>query len=607
MNKASLVAGLMAVLFPTLAPADLPGRTAMVTQLIVQPKGFDVAHARRLTAQAMAPFNNAAQVGMEHVRPLAGQAQVMRLPHAMSTDEARIYAKRLVDAGVALAAEPDVRVFPSRVPLDPMYAQQWHYHGLLTGRPYGQNNYGLNLPAAWDISTGSDSVVVAVVDTGLLPHEDIDPGRVRPGYDFISDAFYANDGNGRDANPMDPGDWVSADDLKLHPECELSKSSWHGTHVAGSMGASTNNHLGGAGVDWQTHLLPVRVLGKCGGTLSDIVDGMYWAAGLPVPDVANNPHPADVLNLSLSAHGVCPVSIQTAIDAVNSTGAQIIVAAGNGPADANAYFPGNCSGVIMVAATDRQGQRTSYTNIGTVVTISAPGGETSVDSGVLSTFNSGVTTPVPGGDIYVHAYGTSMATAQVSGVVALMRAVNPTLTTNRVRDALRATATPFPQYGNGLDCSTLTCGAGIVRADWAVLAAQGVDFVPNAFGFTTQTGVAPNAVLTSEAVTIGGLGHQTAISVRGGEYSLGCTNSFTGAPGEISNGQSVCLRHTSAAGYSASVTTTLTIGGVSGSFTSTTAAAPASGGGGGGALGVLGVGALFGLAGWRRRQRGSSH
>jgi subtilisin family serine protease len=380
-------------------------------------------------------------------------------------------------------------------------------------------------------------------------------------------------------------------------------SSWHGTHIAGTIGAATDNAKGVAGIDWRARLLPVRVLGKCGGLLSDIVDAMYWSAGLPVPKVPANPNAARVLNLSLSGPGACPQSLQQAFNAVTATGATVVVAAGNNAGSAGSYFPGNCSGVISVGATDRQGQRASYSNTGLAVTVSAPGGDPDVDTGILSTANSGKT--VPASDSYVAMAGTSMAAAQVSGVVALMQVVSPGLNPGAVRDALRVTATPFPQYGTSKDCSIATCGAGIVRADWALLAAQGVDFVPDSFSIPPRSDVPLATAVTSEPIVIRGLGHATPISVQNGEYSLGCTQSFTRNPGEVSDGQSVCVRHTSAVAYSTSVTSTLTVGGVSANFTSTTQAAPAPTSGGGGALGAW---ALLGLAGLAlgRRMRADS-
>ncbi|MEF3193161.1 MAG: S8 family peptidase [Halothiobacillaceae bacterium] len=607
MKRFSLAASLVAAGLIPPAPAAFPAEEAPVTQLIVQPSSFHAAHASHLDAAAMAPFIQAAGVVMEHVRPLPGQAQVLRLPHPMRPDEARAYAARLVAAGVARMAEPDLRVYPSLVPNDPRFPEQWHVHPLVTGLPYGQNNYGLNLPEAWDrVGRSINEVIVALIDTGLLPHADIDPGRILPGYDFISgldtngdgtedDFFTANDGNGRDADPTDPGDWVSVADRRLHPECPLADSSWHGTFMAGMIAATTDNALGVAGIHGQARLLPLRVLGKCGGQLSDIIDALYWSVGLAVPNVPANPHPAQVINLSLGGGpGPCSVSLQQAIDAALARGATLVVASGNEAGNVAQRYPANCQGVIAVAATDQQGQQASYTNTGRLVTLSAPGGDRQVDGMILSTSNSGATAPVE--DSYSYAAGTSMAAAHVSGVVALMYAVNPLLKADTVRAALRATATPFPSYGSPWDCTAERCGAGIVRADWAVLAAQGADFVPDALSFAAQDNVALGVTVTSQPVIIRGLSHATSISIQNGEYSLGCTPSFTRNPGEVEDGQSVCVRHTSAVTYSTSVTSTLTVGGVSANFTSTTQAmptpVPATGGGG-----ALGAWALLGLAG----------
>lgn len=476
MKRTPLFVGLVAVSLASLAHGSMGRDASLVTQLIVQPSRFHEAHASRLDANAMARFIHASGIALEHVRPMSGQAQVLRLPHPMSVDEARAHAAMLVDAGVAIRAEPDERVYPSLVPNDPFYSEQWHYHSLVTGQVYGLNNYGLNLPAAWDITTGSNGVVVAVIDTGLLPHEDIDAGRVLSGYDFITDIFTANDGNARDPDPRDPGDWVTADEVSSI--CQEQDSSWHGTHIAATIGAASNNGLGVTGIDWQARLLPVRVLGKCGGDISDVIDGLRWSAGLAVPGVPDAVQPARVLNMSFTGPGACGDLFQDAIDDIRSTGAVLVVAAGNASASATNYFPGNCSGVINVAATDRQGQKSYFSNTGSAVTLSAPGGGIADEEMILSAWNRGAT--VPAEDGYAFAAGTSMAAAHVSGVVSLMLAVNPSLGPGAVRDILRQTATPFPAYNSpdatGTNCTTSTCGAGIVRADAAVQAA--IDYTP---------------------------------------------------------------------------------------------------------------------------------
>lgn len=188
---------------------------------------------------------------------------------------------------------------PLLVPNDPQYTNQWHYKG----------TYGIDAPAAWDIITGSTDIVVAVIDTGICNHADL-AGRYLPGYDFVSDVLVANDGGGRDGDASDPGDWITAaeDGSGYFAGCGASDSSWHGTHVAGTIGAASNNNFGVAGINWVSKILPVRVLGKCGGNTSDIIDGMRWAAGLTVAGVPANPYPAKVLNMSLGGSGACDLA-----------------------------------------------------------------------------------------------------------------------------------------------------------------------------------------------------------------------------------------------------------------------------------------------------------
>src|SRR5205823_4685517 len=199
------------------------------------------------------------------------------------------------------------------VPNDTMYGQQWHYF---------EARGGINLPPAWDVTTGSASLTVAVVDSGVVPHADL-AGRLVPGYDFISDASMSNDGDGRDADARDPGDYG----------CNGAASSWHGTHVAGTIGAASNNGAGVAGINWSSKILPVRVMGKCGGYTSDIVDGMRWAAGIAVIGVPANANPARVINLSLGSDGACSSAFQSAVNDVIARGTVVVAAAGNSNSD----------------------------------------------------------------------------------------------------------------------------------------------------------------------------------------------------------------------------------------------------------------------------------
>ena len=340
-------------------------------------------------------------------------------------------------------------------PNDPQYTNQWHYY----------DTWGINAPGAWDITTGSSNVVVAVIDTGITNHADLS-GRTLPGYDFISDARVANDGNGRDSDPSDPGDWITSAESAsgFFQGCDVADSSWHGTHVAGTIGAATNNGVGVAGINWVSKIVPVRVLGKCGGYHSDIIDGMRWAAGLSVSGVPANPNPAKVLNMSLGGQARVARLNRPPSTKSSATGTAVIVAAGNSNADASGYNPASCNGVIAVAATNRSGDRAYYSNYGSVVEISAPGGETSSwANGVLSTLNTGTT--VPASDTYAYYPGTSMATPHVVGVASLVLSMAPTLSPSQVQQILQNTARDFPI---GSTCTTSICGAGIVDAAAAV-------------------------------------------------------------------------------------------------------------------------------------------
>lgn len=411
-------------------------------------------------------------VNFRHLRFMSGDGQVLRLPRKMDLSEARELASRLMEDPAVKYAEPDARMFPMLVPNDTRYGKQWHYHAATS------EHGSVNLPDAWDITTGSPNVVVAVIDTGYLPHEDIDPGRIVPGYDFIhpdelddGTLCYgtANDGDGRDLNPKDEGDWITQEEHDgtdatggLFEGCPVGVSSWHGTHVAGTIGANTNNGLGVAGIDWNCKILHARVLGKCGGYTSDIADAMRWSAGIHVDGVPDNENPAKVLNLSLGGVGECGPTYQNAINNAIAQGAVIVVAAGNANDNVSKYRPANCSGVISVAALNRLGGRASYSNYGSGVTIAAPGGDEPLDTnGVLSLLNDGET--IPAGDVYRYYRGTSMAAPHVSGVIALLLSRENGLTPAEIRQWIQATARPFPT-GTGRDCTKNTCGAGIIDA-----------------------------------------------------------------------------------------------------------------------------------------------
>ncbi len=446
-----------------LTSADAAGLALPTDQIIVkyrtlitQQETFSPAG----TAE-MDRLSDAAGVPLTYVREMSGDAYVLGLPARMPLAEVQAIADSLSALPEVEYAEPDAIMVPMLTPNDTQYGSQWHYFAP------GAGHYGINAPAAWDITTGSSSIVVAVIDTGITNHVDLS-GRTVPGYDFISDSQIANDGGGRDSNPSDPGDWITAAESSsgYFAGCRVTNSSWHGTHTAGTIGAASNNNTGVAGVNWNSKILPVRVLGKCGGTLSDIADGMRWAAGLTVPGAPANANPAKVLNLSLGGYGACDATYQDAINAITAAGTTLVISAGNSNADAVNYRPGNCTGVITVAATNRDGGRASYSNYGSTVEISAPGGETSVSNtnGVLSTLNTG--TQGPGADAYVYYQGTSMAAPHIAGVASLLYSRKPSLTPAEVLTILQNTVTNFPSG----TCNTAICGRGIVNAGSAVAA-----------------------------------------------------------------------------------------------------------------------------------------
>jgi len=372
---------------------------------------------------------------------------------------------RAVNAvGVGQASDV-VSVTPAVVlPSDPYFAsrQLWGLNG----------DFGVNVPSAWSRTFGSSSVVVAVIDTGSTVHPDA--GATVAGYDMISledtngdgvpdSAMTANDGDGRDADPSDPGDWVSRseDASGCFQGCGEDNSSWHGTHVAGTINAAANGE-GVVGVAPTVRVQHVRVLGKCGGYTSDIAAGIIWASGGAVPGVPGNSTPARVINMSLGGSGACGSAFQTAINAAVGRGTTVVVAAGNSNTDAANAMPANCSNVIAVAAVDSAGRRASFSNFGSAVDVAAPG----VD--IYSTLNTGTTGPsVP---TYVAYSGTSMAAPHVAGVVALMLSRNSLLTPAQVEAALKvpANVTAFPGGACDPIASSKTCGAGIVNAGKAV-------------------------------------------------------------------------------------------------------------------------------------------
>lgn len=429
-------------------------------------------------------------VGLRHLRRMALGADVVRTDRKLDRVNAETLMRRLALDPSVEYVEVDRRMRPVMVPNDPRYANQWHYSAA----------NGINLPNAWDRATGN-GVVVAVLDTGITAHSDLRNQTVA-GYDFIADAWMGNDNNGRDADPSDPGDWTTAGQCNPDdPEDTGGNSSWHGTHVAGTVAAATNNASGVAGVAYGARVQPVRVLGRCGGYDSDIADGIVWASGGDVAGVPANATPARVLSLSLGGGGACGVTTQNAINGAVGRGATIVVAAGNDGDDAANYSPASCQNVVVVGASSRDGGRVIRpnwwsSNYGAAVDIAAPGMD------ITSTVNLGARGP--GAEGYDSWDGTSMATPHVAGVVALMqsaRGANPSLTPAQVEQLLMANARAFPIRVDQL------LGAGIVDADAAVRAA--IAFGGGAvrtYSNPTRTAIRDGGTITSMIAVTGRAG-----------------------------------------------------------------------------------------------------
>jgi serine protease len=303
---------------------------------------------------------------------------------------------------------------------DLFFTYQWHLKSDIS------NPYGMKVTDAWTTESGSPNVYVAVLDTGITDHPDLN-GNVVAGYDMVSDPFSAFDGDGRDADPSDPGDFSNT-----------KKSSWHGTHVAGII-AAVDNNIGVIGIAPNVKIIPVRVLGKEGGTEADILAGLNWAAGNQVGN-STNPHPASVVNMSIGGVTMdpqnnpvlipCSSSSSDVIDDLKTKGITVVAAAGNNTLDVKYSYPGNCSGAITVAASGKTGKPAFYSNFGNLIDISAPGGDYCYQIGsqqpsgqIYSTLNNVDQDPIPtidGGAVYGYELGTSMAAPAVAGVVALM-------------------------------------------------------------------------------------------------------------------------------------------------------------------------------------------
>ena len=508
------VAGVAAAAGPEAAarPDAAPAAIRDTAQVVVRWSAADLPATRAARLRSLddalrvASLSTAAGMRATFVRPFgtAGTTAVYRFEHALGADANRTLDRLNATDGVAFA-EADPIATIDTLPNDFYTYALWGQKGPADGSQYGVDSIG-----AWPTSTGTGAVV-AVLDTGIRTHADL-AGQTVAGYDMVTDAWTANDGDGRDADPSDPGDFVTKDDSVGH--CSVRNSSWHGTHVSGIVAAIPNNAIGVFGVAPGSKVQPVRVLGRCGGSFTDIADAVTWASGGAVIGTPPNATPADVVNLSLGSKVTCPAFFQAAITAARARGTLAVVSAGNSGLDASTQAPANCQGVVAVAATDDAGMRAVFSastssNYGATVDIAAPGKD------IASTWNAGTTTP--GADSYGTGSGTSQAAPHVAGIAALLRAYRPAAQPAALERAITSAATPFAADASSLGCPTVGCGAGIANAPGALafiatadIAAPAVTITPpasptksTALGFSLGFDEAVTGLATTDLATGG--------------------------------------------------------------------------------------------------------
>jgi serine protease len=537
------------------------------------------------------------ELNLRHLKTIYNDIQVASTGAPLTRPEMRSVIAKLAKDPAVEYVEIDERVQAHLTPNDTFFSSLWNLKS-----PAGAVG-GANFQLAWDRMIGSSTpvtgagVIVAVLDSGYRPHPDL-AANVLQGYDFISadnppintTFTTANDGDGRDDNPTDPGDWNSN-----ASDCAVEDSSWHGTHVAGTIAAVANNSSGVIGGAFGAKILPVRVLGVCGGYSSDIQEGMYWAAGLRQVNGVTNPNIAKVINMSLGSTGSCSDSYKDAVNAVVTAGTTVVVSAGNddgGPVSS----PANCSGVIAVTAHTITGEKSSFANVGAQVALSAPG------SSIFSTDNTGRTTPQS--DAILLKSGTSMAAPHVAAAAALLLQIKPTLTPAQIAALLKNNTRPFR---SGTVCASLTtCGTGMLDAFAAVKALQvsegsASNTPPSMTSAPTQTGT-EGIDLQFDVTAVDADSDTVTFSSSG--LPAGATLSSTGRfrwsiPVLGTYNFTVTPSDTSRSGMPQTVTLAIN--------SATLATASSSGGGGGGGGGTisgweLALVALLAIRGLRRRR-----
>ncbi len=495
-------------------------------------QGEALAQAQAAPSSVVAKFAGRSGLAIREARDLLGNMHLLRVdPRAGESFQQQLERVRS-DPDVEFAVA-DERRYPHTVPTDTLYStQQWYLqNGAYTGAgadpTVATQPSAIHAQSAWDFGVGTSNVVIAVIDTGVLySHPDLG-SRLLPGYDFISEALIANDGDGRDADATDAGDWITSaeDGANNGPfsDCGVSPSSWHGTRVSGIIGALSNNAQGVTGITWNTRILPARALGKCGGFDSDIIDAMAWAAGLHVANVPDNPQAnwAKVENLSLGSVEACPASYQSVVATLATMGVVVVASAGNenGPVDA----PANCPSVVAVAGLRHTGTKVGFSSLGPEVAVGAPGGNCVNVTGGPCLFSIGTTTndgaTTAGNNTYTDQVnninvGTSFSAPIVSGILGLMASANSHLTPAQLTARLKESATPYPvssdpnappmcpatNTNSECTCTTSTCGAGMANAENAIKDALRPIAVLTA----------PSPVSSGQNVTLSGVGSTVA-------------------------------------------------------------------------------------------------
>src|SRR6516162_3064988 len=494
-----------AVLLAALAPAHAlaaptppaPAPATAVERFIVRLRTTPASAAYQPAPERVAALATRQGLAVAEARHIVSGIHLLRATPRPGESAAQTLARLRADPTIEYA-EVDARRRPLATPDDALYTEQWY---LQNAEPAA-----VNAVAAWDLTPGSTGLVIADLDTGVrFDHPDLrgtSANRLLPGYNMVSNVAVSNDGGGRDSDASDPGDWVTAADAKTSQfsGCTVTNSSWHGTRIAGILGAITNDQVGIAGMTWEGWVEPVRVLGKCGGYDSDIIAGMAWAAGMSVSGVPANPYPARIINMSLGEVGEnCQQNFpayQQMIDELLAAGVLVVVSAGNegGPVD----VPANCAGAVAVAGLRQAGTKVGYSSLGPEIVLSAPAGNC-VNTGVgqpclfsiVTTTNSGTTGPATNTYTDEHNFnvGTSFSAPIVSGIAGLMLSVNGNLTPDQLIARLQKSSQPFPVSATPgvpmchvptgpsdlqtaeCSCTTQTCGAGMANANAAVLEA----------------------------------------------------------------------------------------------------------------------------------------